>query len=162
MLKSLLILLIAPLFAATHPFFVSVTEITHNAKEQSLEISCKIFTDDLEGAIRKSLNNIVDLSNPKDKAAADAAVATYIRKHFYLKADGRALNLQFVGFEKEGEAIWAYFEVTNIAALKKVEITNSILHDYQSKQINMMHVTINGNRQSRKLDYPDTRVDFNF
>ena len=31
-----------------HLVFVSVTEIEHNAKEKTLEISCKIFTDDFE------------------------------------------------------------------------------------------------------------------
>ena len=30
-----------------HPIFVSVTEIEHNNKDKTLEISCKIFTDDL-------------------------------------------------------------------------------------------------------------------
>ena len=29
-----------------HPFFISVTEINHNIKDKSLEVSCKIFTDD--------------------------------------------------------------------------------------------------------------------
>ncbi|MEI8059397.1 MAG: DUF6702 family protein, partial [Ferruginibacter sp.] len=33
-----------------HPLFVSVTEIEHNAKDKTLEISCKIFTDDFENS----------------------------------------------------------------------------------------------------------------
>ena len=33
---------------ALHPFHVSVVEIEHNAEDKSLEISCKIFTDDFE------------------------------------------------------------------------------------------------------------------
>ena len=35
-----------------HPIFVSVTEIEHNAKDKTLEISCKIFTDDFEKTLR--------------------------------------------------------------------------------------------------------------
>jgi hypothetical protein len=35
-----------------HPIFVTVTEIEQNIKEKSVEISCKIFTDDFEKALR--------------------------------------------------------------------------------------------------------------
>ena len=35
------------LFAGSqHPFHVSVVEINHNAEDKTLEITCKIFTDD--------------------------------------------------------------------------------------------------------------------
>jgi len=37
-----------------HPFYVSVTEISHNAKDKIIEISCKIFADDLEMTLTKS------------------------------------------------------------------------------------------------------------
>ena len=40
--------LLAGLDGAGHPFFVSVTEINHNAKDKTIEIACKIFTDDFE------------------------------------------------------------------------------------------------------------------
>ena len=34
--------LLTGIIALWHPFYVSVTEINHNAKQQTLEISCKI------------------------------------------------------------------------------------------------------------------------
>ena len=36
-----------------HPFHVSVCEIYHNSKTNSLEISMKLFTDDLELSIQQ-------------------------------------------------------------------------------------------------------------
>ena len=38
--------------ATTHPIYVSVTEIQHNAKDKTLEISCKIFTSDFEAILK--------------------------------------------------------------------------------------------------------------
>ena len=38
-----------------HPIFVSVTEIEHNAVEKTLEISCKLFVDDFEKSLPKSI-----------------------------------------------------------------------------------------------------------
>jgi Domain of unknown function (DUF6702) len=39
--------------AHTHPLYISVTEINHNAKDRILEVSCKIFTNDLETVLEK-------------------------------------------------------------------------------------------------------------
>jgi hypothetical protein len=36
------------LLAVLHPFFVSVIDITHNPKERSIEMSVRIFNEDLE------------------------------------------------------------------------------------------------------------------
>jgi hypothetical protein len=148
--------------AMLHPLFVSVTEINHNAKDKTLEISCKAFTDDLEKAIEKTGKVKLDLFNIKDKAAAEKAITEYITKHLLLKADGKALQLQFVGFEREGDATWSYFQVNNIPTLKKIEISDNVLFEASDEQINLVHVTVNGNRKSTKLDYPDAHVVFDF
>ena len=37
-----------------HPFHVSVVEINHNATDKTLEISCKIFTDDFEKVLAQN------------------------------------------------------------------------------------------------------------
>ena len=148
--------------ALVHPLFVSVTEINHNAQEKTLEISCKAFTDDLEKAIEKSVNVKLDLFNVKDKTATEKAVAEYFKKHLVLKSDGKPLQMEFIGFEREGEATWSYFQVNNIPAVKRIEITDNILYEASNDQINLLHVTVNGNRKSTKLDFPNTHVAFDF
>ena len=145
-----------------HPLFVAVTEINHNAQEKTLEISCKTFADDLEKAIEKSANVKIDLFNIKDKAAAEKAITEYFRKHLVLKADGKAVQLELIGFERESEAVWSYFQVTNITSVKKLDITNNILFEASNDQINLLHVTVNGNRKSTKLDFPNTHATFDF
>jgi hypothetical protein len=148
--------------ALVHPFFVSVTEINHNAKDKTIEIACKMFTDDLETSIGKSFNMKMDLINPKDTVAADKAVAEYIKKHFHLKVDGKPVQIEFLGFERESEAIWSYLQVTNVPSVKKIEISTSILFEASDKQINLLHVKVNGDRKSTKLDYPATNASFEY
>jgi len=154
--------LLAGSLALLHPFFVSVTEINHNARDKMLEISCKTFTDDLEKSIEKTANVKLDLFNVKDKAQAEKAIAEYFKKHLAIKVDGKAVQLEFVGFERESEATWSYFQVNNLASVKKIDITDNILFETSTDQINLLHVTVNGNRKSTKLDYPDTHVVFDF
>jgi len=154
------------LFLATalivHPLFVSVTEINHNAQEKTLEISCKTFTDDLEKAIEKSSNVKIDLFTVKDKAVANKAITDYFKKHLSLKADGKAVQMELVGFEREGDATWSYFQVSNIAALKRLEVNNNILYEASDEETNLMHVTVNNVRKSTKIDYPDVKAVFEF
>jgi hypothetical protein len=145
-----------------HPFYISVTEITQNTADKTLEISCKIFADDLEQILEKTNNVQLDISVDKDKSSFDKYIAAYIAKHLSLSIDGKAASLSYVGFEKEKESAFCYFEVKNISSPKKIDITNSLLHDFTQEQINLVHVTVNGKRQSTKLDYPSTTASFSF
>lgn len=149
-------------YANAHPFYISVTEISHNAATKSLEISCKFFADDFEQTIEKGYKTQLDITLPKDKAAFDKYIPDYVAKHFSITVDGRTLPLTYVGFEKERESAFAYFEVSNVATLKQIAITNSFLHEFTNQQINIMHVIVGGKRQSTKLDYPETKGAFTF
>lgn len=147
---------------SNHPFYISVTEINHNATDKNLEISCKIFTDDFETALSKSSGVKPDLFNPKDKLAADKQITAYIKKHLVIKLDNKPVILEFVGFERENEAVWCYFQVPNTSPPKKVEINNDLLYDAFDQQINLMHISVGGNRKSTKLNHPDTSATFQF
>ena len=148
--------------ASKHPVYVSVTEINHNAKDKVLEISCKMFTTDLETTLEKLFNTRVDFSASKDKKVTDKLVADYIQKHLQLKVDDKPVALQFVGSEKEAEATWSYFQVSNVIIVKKIDIMNNLLYEYFEGEINIMHASVNSNRKSTKLNYPDTRTSFEF
>jgi len=145
-----------------HPFHVSTTEINHNASDKTLEISCKVFTDDFESALAKQYHTKADLSAMNMKAAMDTLVKKYINNHLILNSEGKTLVMKYLGFEKENEAVYAYLQVDNISALKKIEITDSILYDLYDDQISIIHVIVSGNRKSTKLDYPATKAGFEF
>lgn len=147
-------------WAVFHPFFVSMTEINYNAGGRELELSVRIFTDDFENTLRKNYGGKIDLTHPQDAARMNQMVAGYISKHLQLVADGKPLSLSFVGFEQQEESTWCYFEVKNVDSPKKLQVTNSLLHDFNTSQINMMHVKANGREQSTKLDYPATGAEF--
>lgn len=141
--------------ASFHPFHVSVTEIEHNEGDKTLEISCKIFTDDFENILSKNYRTRVDLINPKDKAAMDTLVKKYILSHLTIRANGKPVVMNYLGYENEKEAAYGYIEVSNVTSVSKLEIYNSILHDKFDDQVNIMHVKVKGERKSTKLDYPN-------
>ena len=147
---------------AEHPFYVSVTEINHNAATNALEISCKIFTDDFEVALNHNASSRIDLFNPRDQKVVETRMAAYMKNHLLIFIDGRRVDFNFVGYERESEAIWSYYEVLNCPAPKTIELKNAILYDSFKEQINLMHVTVGGKRQSGKVDYPKTTLQLDF
>jgi hypothetical protein len=145
-----------------HPFHVSTTEINFNATDKTLEITCKIFTDDFENILRKNYKTKVDLSDAKMKEAMDKLVSDYVKKNLQLKVDGKAIALSYLGFEMDGAAVNTYLQGEGITAVKKIEAVNSLMYDMFDDQISIMHVTVSGKRKSTKLDYPNTAAAFEY
>jgi hypothetical protein len=154
--------LLSPPVTTNHPIYVSVTEIEHNAKDKTLEISCKIFTDDFEKTLRQAYKTSVDLLQPKDKTAMNKLVQDYVQKHLQIKVDEKTVALQFLGYEQEEEGIISFYQVNNIAAVKKLDVTDNILFEYKKEQISIIHTTVNGNRKSTKLINPEDKASFAF
>ena len=145
-----------------HPFYVSVTEINHNARSQAVEVSCRIFYDDLERTLEKQYHTRVDIVKPADKTKMNQLLNDYIKKHLIIKADGKVLALSYVGYEIQEDAAWTYFEVKGINKVKKFEVHDDLLFTEHPEQINMLHVTVGGQRKSTKLSNPESEAAFEF
>lgn len=145
-----------------HPFYVSVAEIENNATNKSLEISIKFFTDDFEHTLENNYKVPLDINAAKEKASFDKFIPDYINRHFAINVNAKPVRLDYVGYEVQGEAAYCYFEVANVSAVKRMDLSNSLLHDFSKEQMNIMHVTINGKRQSQKVDYPNSHASFLF
>ena len=145
-----------------HPLYVSVTEIEHNAKDKTLEINCKIYTDDFEKTLRKNYTTAIDLLKPKDKQVMNKLVNDYLQKHLSVSVDGKKIALQFLSYELQDAGVIIYYVVNNITAVNRIDITDTILYDYKKDQIGIIHVTVGGNRKSAKLSNPDDKAGFEF
>ncbi|MDP3466987.1 MAG: hypothetical protein Q8S11_01555 [Daejeonella sp.] len=129
-------LLIQSLF---HPFYISLTEIKYNARESSLEISQKIFWDDLELELTDLYASKIDFLKPKDKADLDRKLKQYILQNNEILVNGKKAELNYLGYEIEEDAAWFYFEAKQIPRPQKVEVRNSILHKYFDSQQNIIN-----------------------
>jgi hypothetical protein len=145
-----------------HPFYVSVTEINHNAKEKTLEISCKLFLEDTEKALQKQLGVPVELTSPKDLKKAQQQVSDYVKKHLLIKVDGKPVNLEFIGYEVEGASLWSYYQVKDISSVHKVDVSSNLLYEMYDTQISIVHVQVNADKKSSRANNPDTNMSFEF
>ncbi len=145
-----------------HPLYISVLEIEHNKKEQQLEISCRIFTNDFESTLRKYNREKIDLLSPVLHERMGVLMDGYIQKHLSISCDYKKTTLHFVGYEQVEECIELYYEVSKINEVSKIALTDDILYDFQEKQMSLIHVTVNGERKSTRLNNPDKNAIFEF
>ncbi len=147
-------------FTIKHPFYLSVTDLKYDAKTKTLQTSVKLFTNDLEEALKKIYKRPVDLINGTDKEGINKLLLDYVQKHLSVKIGGKVQKFDFVGFEREEEAVWIYLECKNCPAPKKVEIENTLLYDYIRGQISIVNFEVNGLKKSSKATNPEKKIFF--
>lgn len=97
---------------APHPFYVSILEVNPNLSLGRLECAMKIFTDDLELAIKEEVGTTgLNLGSGREKSGAGDLVNKFIRTHFLVESQKKPLEIHFIGREGDADAQWIYFEV---------------------------------------------------
>lgn len=152
----ILLNILTSLLLSFHPFHVSVMSIHHAADENSLQITLKIFADDLEEALndeqfRTPDQGFVDVLNPKDPQSLDRYVQEYIKKHLTIKVNGKEVQAAYLGKETEDLAMWCYFEIKDVEKVESIQVMSSILTEMFDDQINIVHVNYGGVIKSMKL-----------
>lgn len=127
---------------------------------RSVNVSCKLFTDDLQDALYRIHKVPIDLTVTNENQ--NKMLEKYIKERFKLTIGNKAIPLNFIGYEIEEEATWCYFEYNNIESFGKIVIINTLLYDFIPYQTNMIHCYYNRHRKSYKLDNPDKVAVFEF
>ena len=137
-----------PLNGMTHPFYISVCEIEHNPDTDALEITFKIFTEDLEQVLEAQGTGKLNLGTDHESENADRYITRYLEQHVFVEVDGRTLKAEFLGKESEVDAIWCYVEIKDVPSINTIAVTNTLLIDLFEDQTNMVHIKANGQKKS--------------
>ena len=138
-----------------HPYHVGSVEVNYNSKTKTFEVSVRLFLDDLESALNKKYNQSLHFGDEKSKDAINKALENYFSEYFKLKNNNKFLKINYLGYEEDKEAVNIYLESEVAEAPKKVETAVSLLYNLYDDQMNIVHIIVNGNRKSSKLNYPD-------
>ncbi len=146
---------------AFHPFYLGVTHFKLNSKTHTLETSIKLFTNDLETALKK-LNDskTVDLINGSNKEEINKLISKYIQQHLNIKLNGKLAAFDYVGFEIEKDVTWIYIEYKKVKSIKILDIENSLLYDSFDKQTNIIRLETAAGEQNSKLSFPEKNTKF--
>ena len=130
--------------AAVHPNHVSLTEIEFNPKTGNLEVSLRVWPEDLEKVIAKLKGEPTKL----DHKILKELMPGYLKEKFVvrpiqdsqLESDGPSkqepLSIRWVGAEIEVATAWLYFEVQTSGSKPDWEIDNKIFCELNDDQLN--------------------------
>ena len=137
-----------------HPFYLAVIEAEYSSKNKELGISIKVYPDDMEAVLKKTLNKTVSFSD-NNKDQLNKLVEAYVKSHLGIKVNGSQASYDYMGFENSNEAIFIYCSISSLKNVKSVEINTDIMYDYKDEQTNIIHIILEGKRNSFKLNAPN-------
>ena len=146
-----------------HDFHISVCEIEFDQESKSLEMTHRIFLDDLESALVSwSGDQSVDVYNPKDEKELKELIGKYLLENFTVKVNGSNEKIVFIGSELEDDIMYCYLELPKVKKLQSIHILNTILMDKFDDQINMVHIYRGEETTSTKFSKANTTFMMNF
>ena len=145
-----------------HPYHVGSVEFNYNSKSETFEISGKFFLDDLENALKEKYGKAVHFNSELYKAQINNYLIKYCEEYLKLKVNNKFLKINYLGYEEDSESVNIYLESEKVALPKKVETAVSFLYNLFDDQMNIVHIIVNGNRKSQRLNYPDRYLYQNF
>lgn len=145
-----------------HPLYVSVAEINYNNSDGFASVLCKIFSDDLKLALQKQFHDMENFDDVKNEKKFSSGMVDYIKNHLQVKVNGKLAGLVFADFKKDDNAYLVNFRINNINSVQRFEIEDNIFYELYDKQIQLVYVTVDGNRKSGRVTNPETKLAFDF
>ncbi len=135
-----------------HAIHVSVSEINYSEKDKALQITSRIFIDDLELAIRSKLNSPeLDILHPTNGQTTNQLVSAYLTDHLKFKLDNKPVKIHYLGHEIEDVALICYIEIEGVKKFKSLEVLNNVIQEIHNDQSNLVHITYKGPVKSFRL-----------
>ena len=145
-----------------HKFYVSVTQIDYVPNKKRVEITSRIFIDDLEKALTKKYQRKPNITSSNELPEAEEWIKTYIKEKIKVSINKKPQVIEYLAKEVEGDVLIIY---TKIAISKKIntfDIYNALLTEVYTDQQNIVHINVNSNKKSilltnsvfqEKIDY---------
>lgn len=145
-----LVLLFLTSMTEAHKFYVSVTNVNYSEKEDALQITSRIFIDDLERVLEERYEVDPELATKKEADFADAYIEKYFRAKFAVLLDDEPVSFNFLGKRYDNDVIICYLEVldVNLPERSSIAVQNEVLTDLFEEQQNVVHIKWMGKKKS--------------
>jgi len=140
-------------FTVAHKFYVSVTHIQYSEKEETLQVTTRIFIDDLEAVLLERYGVKTALATENEADNADEFIGKYLQRKMVFTVNGSQVPYTFLGKEYDTDIAICYIEIPvgPLADIQQIEIQNEVLMDLFEEQQNVVHFRIDGKRRSYVL-----------
>jgi hypothetical protein len=132
-----------------HKFYVGVYQINYAPEKKMLQITSRIFIDDLNNGVEKKYKIKSNIGTGKETEADIALLKKYLSENFTIKVNGQSKPITFLSKEVESnDVLVCYSRIKDVGKIKSLEISNTILTDWNAEQQNITHVSVLGVKKS--------------
>ena len=139
-----------------HKFYMSIYQIQYAADKKRLEITSRIFIDDLNKALLLKYSRATHVGEPEETTEDIALMNKYLFEHFTIKVNGVQKTMVYVSKELDHNVVVGYYKINDIPKITSLSIKNTLLTDVFPEQQNIIQTTFNGKKQSLLLTAENT------
>ena len=151
----ILLLFVCMTSMGIHKFYMAIYQIDYVSQKKRIQITSRIFIDDLNAAIEKKYHVKTNLGTAQESAQDELNMKKYLAEKFFLKVNGVVKPMTFLSKEVEANVLICYFRIPDISKITNLEIENSALTEWNSEQQNIIQANITGEKQSLMLTSGD-------
>ncbi len=131
-----------------HDIHISVCDIYQNKNDDGLELTFKIFYDDLLKAVGLEMGEEL----PEKYGSADTLINQYIEDHFKLKINGELVSLKYIESVSSPPAVWTTMSINYSEPIRSIYVKNDILTELFDDQRNLVNYQIEKEKSSISFD----------
>lgn len=152
----LFIFFVAMTSMSLHKFYVSVNQIDFVPKKKALEITSRIFIDDIDLALEKKFGKKYYLGTSRETSESIDFLKKYLKEKFTIKINSQPKEIIFLGKEVEDNVLICYMTIKDVEKVNSLEIKNTILMELYDQQ-HIFHTNILGDKKSILLTSGETK-----
>jgi hypothetical protein len=142
---------------SVHRFYVAIYQIDFVPQKKRLEITTRIFMDDLNDAVTKAYKKSTNIGTEKEKPEDITLLKKYLNDNFKLTVNGKPKAYTYLSREVESNVVICYLSVKEVAKVSSLQVDNSILTEVYSEQQNIIQFNNNGKKQNLLLSSSITK-----
>ncbi len=146
----LVLLVILSSFSA-HKFYVSIYQIHVATDKKRIEITARIFADDLNNAVTKRFNKKTHIGETNETPEDIDLLKKYLNEKFTIKINGRKNDVVYLSKALEANVVICYFRILGVTKTNKIDIYNSALMELNDSQQNIIQYSKGKEKQSLLL-----------
>lgn len=129
---------------------MSITQVNYIKEEKALQITTRLFIDDIENALNQRYGINAALKTKKETKELDAYLKKYFLHHFSVDINNQKVTYNFLGHAYEDDVVKCYLEIENISpkTFTSIAIKNTLLFDMFSEQQNLVHIKVGEDPES--------------
>ncbi len=134
-----------------HKFYVAIHQINHAKEKKMLQITSRLFIDDINEAIEKKYRKKCDLTTDNETPEQVELLKKYFAEKFLIKVNGQSKVLEYLSKETEDNVLICYLRIKEVPKINSIEIENTMIMENHGEQQNIIQAHFNGSKQSLLL-----------